>query len=369
MKAINHGNIFEIYDDSLKTFDKLPAKTYIVRFNKMTGFYLESYENLEIKEDKIYGVHMKKVEKVIRTFDKFDRNLGIILSGNKGIGKSLFAKILGNEIVKIGCPLIIIDKFIPGIASYIESIDQEVAVLFDEFDKTFGNIKTSENEADPQAGLLSLFDGISHGKKMFIITCNELRNLNDFLINRPGRFHYHFRFDYPTASEIREYLQDKISEKYYGEITKVISFSEKVNLNYDCLRSIAFELENGEKFEDAITDLNIINLRADRYNISLHYTDGTILTSRNEMLDLFDPNDISYVYLTDNKNQDIVTVEFDASKCVFDSIRGCQVIYGKDVKISYDTGYPKEDIEHLKSLVPDCLIISKTKAQMMHYTV
>ena len=48
---------------------------------------------------------------------------------------------------------------------------------------------------------------------MYIVTCNELRGLNDYILNRPGRFHYHFRFEYPTATEIREYMEDKLEKK------------------------------------------------------------------------------------------------------------------------------------------------------------
>ena len=136
-----------------------------------------------------------------------------------------------------------------------ESIEQEVVVLFDEFDKTFDGIKVSENSASAQASMLSLFDGMSTGKKLFVITCNSLSGMNEYLLNRPGRFHYHFRFNYPTADEIREYLQDKLDKQYWEEIDKVISFSQKVDLNYDCLRAIAFELNMGDKFENAIQDL------------------------------------------------------------------------------------------------------------------
>ena len=63
--------------------------------------------------------------------------------------------------------------------------------------------------------MLTLFDGFSTGKKMFIVTCNSLYDLNDYLVNRPGRFLYHFRFDYPTAEEITQYLQDKLEESFF----------------------------------------------------------------------------------------------------------------------------------------------------------
>ena len=88
MKAIKIGTKIEIYNDTVMTFNELPARTYIVRFEKMSGFYLDEYAEAEIKEDKIYGEHMNKVKKVLRTYRAFNRNLGVILSGFKGIGKS-----------------------------------------------------------------------------------------------------------------------------------------------------------------------------------------------------------------------------------------------------------------------------------------
>ena len=94
MRIIKVGNTFRTYDDSLETFDKLPAQNYVVRFQKNSGFFLEKYADIEIKE-KTYGVHMSKVEKVLKAFPKAEKNLGVILSGNKGIGKSIVCKDIG----------------------------------------------------------------------------------------------------------------------------------------------------------------------------------------------------------------------------------------------------------------------------------
>lgn len=125
-----------------------------------------------------------------------------------------------------------------------------------------------------------MFDGTAQGKKLFIITCNSLYKLNDYLVNRPGRFHYHFRFDYPSPEEIQAYLTDKLRPAYIGEIRKVILFSKKVALNYDCLRAIAFELNLGLPFEKAIQDLNIINLHEECYNVTLHFHGGRTMTAK-----------------------------------------------------------------------------------------
>lgn len=362
MKTINIGNQFEIYDDSLKVFDQLPTQVYIVRFSKMMGFYLERYPDIKINEDKVYGVHINKVQKVMRSFKMFKRNLGIILSGDKGIGKSLFAKLLCIESVKNNLPVIIVDKFYPGIASYLESIEQEIMVMFNEFDKTFGNIKTGENEADPQAGLLTLFDGISPGKKMFVITCNDLNRLNDYLVNRPGRFHYHFRFEYPSADEIREYLTDKLDERYYSEIEKVISFATKVNINYDCLRSIAFELNNGDTFETAIRDLNIVNTESYEYKITAIFTNGNpieMYTAYGKYLDMFnsEPNTVWDF-------NDEIGVIFSPTDAVYVPELVAYCISADKITVTYN-----DAPEDKQQLILSKIIITRKAKRSLHYTI
>lgn len=126
MKAISQGdNTYDIFDDSLRVYDKLPAQPYVVRFSDRRGFYLSKYTEMDINEEKVYGVHLDKVNKVMNSFSEMNRSLGVILSGDKGIGKSLFAKMLSNEAIKNNIPVIVVDTYIGGIASYIESIEQE----------------------------------------------------------------------------------------------------------------------------------------------------------------------------------------------------------------------------------------------------
>lgn len=367
-KIINVKKEYDFYDDSMVVFDKLPAQVYIIRFAKMRGFYLEQYADIEIKEEKIYGVCEEKVAKVLNAFHRANRNLGVILSGDKGIGKSLCAKLLAENAVKRNIPVIIVDKFYPNIAQYIETIEQEVMVLFDEFDKTFANIKTSENEAEPQAGLLSLFDGISQGKKLFVITCNKLNRLNDFLINRPGRFHYHFRFEYPSERETREYLQDKLSPEYWDEIEPVVAFSRKVNLNYDCLRAIAFELNAGDKFSDAIKDMNILNTEDYYYIVKLYFENGYVMTRKNTCLDLFD-DELSF-NLKDAKGRNIVKAKFSGHDCKYDIYKHTNIVNAENLELEYDTYFEDEDdFEEIKQMKPAYMTITRIQSRGMHYDI
>lgn len=298
MHIVESGKRYRIFNNAITTYDQLPPKTYRVDYDPETRIFslLEAHD-FEIPETKIYGQHLDKVKKVLNSMDKMNRNLGVILSGDKGIGKSLFSKCLGLKARKKGIPVILVNEYHEGIANFLEEIEQTVMILFDEYDKTF-----DEKKHNCQAEMLSLFDGVSAGKKLFVITCNEIQSLSQYLINRPGRFHYHFKFLYPTADEIRDYMEDKLDKQYYDEIENVIAFSVRMNLNYDCLRSIAFELNNGLKFQEAINDLNIIRIsQYKNIKIIVEFENQATLSGKIKEWQLYDNTitDMS-IYLPDN---------------------------------------------------------------------
>lgn len=298
MHIVESGKRYRIFNNAITTYDQLPPKTYRVDYDPETRIFslLEAHD-FEIPETKIYGQHLDKVKKVLNSMDKMNRNLGVILSGDKGIGKSLFSKCLGLKARKKGIPVILVNEYHEGIANFLEEIEQTVMILFDEYDKIF-----DEKKHNCQAEMLSLFDGVSAGKKLFVITCNEIQSLSQYLINRPGRFHYHFRFLYPTADEIRDYMEDKLDKQYYDEIENVIAFSVRMNLNYDCLRSIAFELNNGLKFQEAINDLNIIRIsQYKNIKIIVEFENQATLSGKIKEWQLYDNTitDMS-IYLPDN---------------------------------------------------------------------
>lgn len=288
---------------------------------------------MEIKE-KTYGSHCAKVEKVLNAYKSFSRNLGVILSGDKGIGKSLFAKQICLRALEEGYPVIVVDDCYPGIARFLDSIEQECVVLFDEFDKTY----RSNRDRDDQAALLSVFDGTSAGKKLFIATCNELYYLNDYIVNRPGRFHYHIRFDYPTGEEIREYLVDHIDRAYRKDIDRVIEFSRKVSLNYDCLRAIAFEMNMGMGFAEAIADLNIMTTEKESYSVYIVFEDGCSLHNFNYSANLYDyDGTMSNIQFYNDDGKFVLTAYYDKSFVKYDAMNGKILIPAEGIKISSDT--------------------------------
>ncbi len=313
MKIVGTGSTYKIYGDDLHTFDKLPVGVYKADCGQFTGFFLERHPDIKITE-KLYGSHKDKVNKILDAFPKFERNLGVIFSGDKGIGKSVAAKLMTELAVERGLPVILVNEYLPGISNFLNQIEQEVVVIFDEFDKTFEGGRDSEGR-DKQTELLTLLDGFGVGKKLFVVTCNNLYRLNDFLVNRPGRFHYHIVFSYPSDDEIREYLTDKLDTEFHKEIDNVVAFSKRVDLNYDCLRAIAFELNNGLTFAEAIKDLNIVNTDRgyDKYVAFLTLSDGTKMSVKKFEMDSYDT---SMYYIAFDNNKYRIEIHFNPAEAL-----------------------------------------------------
>lgn len=293
MKIVKTGNISRIFPDDLQTFDSLPVGNYKVCFNALMGFYLQDMDSFKMTEQP-YGKHPLKIAKIKKLYQNIDRSVGAILSGRKGMGKSMFARLLSIDFAEsFGMPTLIVTDAHLGITDFIESIKQEVVVLFDEFEKTFdsgegyrhGNDQKPNPHKESQEKMLGLFDGISQTKRLYLVTVNDIRRVNQYMMNRPGRFHYHIQFQHPSADEIELYLKDKLKPEFHHQITIVKRFANRFDLNYDSLRAIAFDLNLGYSFLETMEDLNVSSTESEsvRYTINVYHSDGTVGTAETDI--------------------------------------------------------------------------------------
>lgn len=281
MRIISSGSRYMVFPDDINTHDQLPAGTYRVNFSQNSGFSLERVADLKVGDEKLYGPHKAKMNKVLQRFAESSRSMGIILSGHKGIGKTLSLRILAED---SDLPVILVDQGYPGIVEFIDSIEQETLVIFDEFDKHF---PVSSNEVVSQENFLSLFDGLSAHKRLYAITANRTNHISEYLLNRPGRIHYHFKYSRLSDEEIRSYLEDNVPGISSETIIKVISVAAYARVNFDILRALSFELRMGSSLSEALEDLNFETDRGNRVKFQIHtreHGDVSFYTNTQELL-------------------------------------------------------------------------------------
>lgn len=337
MKVIKNGTTYQLYDSSIEVYDELPIATYKVHYDKNSGWSLIEVDDIQDFKDRVYGPLEKKVDKVLNTFKTFDGNLGILLSGDKGTGKTLFARKLANKMLENYVPVILVNEYIKGIAGFLASIDQTVAVLFDEFDKTFSMGDDVTSIDNPQTEMLTLFDGVYSGNKLFIVTCNDIYELSSYFLNRPGRFHYHLRFRYPTDSEIEVYLRDH--DMSDDVIKSVLTFSRKVKLNYDCLSAIVKEMTISKSFSEAVDDLNIVNSQDSRYKVCYYNYSNNLIATTKEIIDMF--SDEAY-FITTPSQFGCISIGIRSTKAKYDLSKKAYIVCKEDLVTEDNNEYLKD---------------------------
>ena len=165
---LRNGSTFRPSDEAnLDLHKALPAGNYIIKEDQFGNMFFETVDSFEFK-GKRYGDNIKNCDRIMSTFLKRDASTGVMLTGEKGSGKSLLAKTISIEAAAQGIPTLIInapwhgDKF----NKFIQDIEQPCIVLFDEFEKVY--------DSDEQESMLTLLDGVFPSKKLFILTCNDL---------------------------------------------------------------------------------------------------------------------------------------------------------------------------------------------------
>ncbi|WP_051846916.1 AAA family ATPase [Streptomyces sp. NRRL F-5053] len=254
------GGQFRFYDDTVQIYDQLPVATYTIDFSPTSGYSLRQVAPLAPVAETVYGSHTDRVKRIVRGYDAMDRSVGVILSGDKGMGKSLMIRMLAEAArSQLNLPTVLVQHATPGLASFLDELGEAI-VVFDEFEKVFSadeDSNAADEDSNAQNQFLSLFDGMSATKRLYVVSVNELHRVSAYMLNRPGRFHYHMSFEYPETEAVAQYVRDQVQDVTEDQIEEVVDFSRKFDINFDHLRAIAFELSLGEPFADFIGDLNI----------------------------------------------------------------------------------------------------------------
>jgi len=252
--------VLDLMDGTLS--EMLKPAIYRVVFNKFTGFFLEKEYDVFKVPAKVYGNVTRKAGKIINTYKDRDRSTGILLTGDKGSGKTMLAEVVCNQLIGEGVPVIMITERFVGsdFTSFIDSLGV-IVLFFDEFGKTYPPAKDYNEEVDTQESLLSLMDGGSRQRRLVILTENRDSDINEFMRSRPGRIYYHLKYDKLEEATIKEYLKDQVTLE--AEIADyIVDASRKMRFfSFDILQAIVEEyLRYGgglDGIEEVLNDLNI----------------------------------------------------------------------------------------------------------------
>ena len=190
---------------------------------------------------KLYGIDEKLVKHILDTYNKqpSKRNLGVLLNGAKGTGKTVTAKILAN---RLGLPVILCDRPYTGLANFLAGIAHDCVFFFDEFEKNF-RLKCDDNEDCAGEDLLSIMDGVYNTDHchVFLLTTNKLK-VNDNLLSRPSRIRYLKSFGEVIDRKIlEEFVDDNLLYKEFKE--EIMEFIDSLTMStIDIVKSIVEEV-------------------------------------------------------------------------------------------------------------------------------
>lgn len=236
--------------------EELPTAIYKIDKNPMTGeLYLSQVQESFDFPYKVYGIETGFINRVAKTYQDTKGNLGILLNGVKGTGKTVTSKQICN---KLKLPVLLVHTPYEGIPNFINNIQQDVIVFVDEFEKVYH---------DRDHSVLSIMDGaMDNGfRRVFLLTTNELY-INSNMIQRPGRIRYLKTYSDLSLEAIMEIVDDKLVHKKLREAT-IEFISELEIITVDIVKAIVEEVNIHEEDPKLFKDVFNVKTIEDKVNV------------------------------------------------------------------------------------------------------
>lgn len=245
-------------------FEKLENVIYKVGLDVFERPYLAKVADNFTFDYKLYGLESDLIKRVLKTYNATDHgNLGILLNGLKGTGKTVTSKQIANQLNQ---PIIIVGENKAQFPPFLNSIPQNITIFIDEYEKTFGNA----------SNMLTIMDGASNSeyRRVFLLTTNELR-VESNMIQRPGRVRYLKTFDHLKPVIIKEIIDDILIHKQFtDECVQFISSLETITV--DIVKAVLNEVNIHEEAPTAFESIFNVKKLKGKYNVSIREEDGTL---------------------------------------------------------------------------------------------
>lgn len=226
---IQTGSTYRLSSNDFTTLGKLQPGIYQLCQDSHEQLYLERKSDKFMLPEKVYDMESEFINYVAKTYNSINKNLGILLHGYQGTGKTITAKILCNM---LNLPVIIVSNAYRNIPEFINDIPNNCILFFDEFEKTFHKENTM---------LLSVIDGVQTSglRHLYILTANTM-DINQYFMSRPSRIRYIKGFQSISMNTVREYCEDNLVDK--SQMPALIKYAMRRNhLTMDILTSMVEE--------------------------------------------------------------------------------------------------------------------------------
>jgi len=245
-------DVVNLHEGHLK--DTFSPGVYVIK-QDMSGLFLQKDMDKFDMPERIYGSTNRRAEKIMNTFSQREGTTGVLLTGVKGAGKTFLMKKVGNLAIEAGLPVILVNDPYTGsdFISFLNSFG-ECVIIFDEFAK---NYKRNGGE-NGQESLLTLFDGVSSGKRIIMLSENNSYDISHLYKDRPSRVYYAYRYEKIEKDMVKEYCEDNLVNKDFT--SKILLLSDRsYEFSFDILQSVVEECNRypDEDFDEIIADLNI----------------------------------------------------------------------------------------------------------------
>lgn len=264
MSWIQTGNTYRSAIGDVFNVESLPKGIYDIDFAPFTGWSITKTADEFTFNYKIYDLETDFINHVITAFNNCESNLGVLMYGTRGSGKSASAKIICN---KINLPIFVIkpvqDMSTSNLIDYISTFNFDCVFLFDEFEKNFSKEDSS---------ILSIMDGVytSKYRRLFILTTNNL-SVNENLLSRPSRIRYLKEFGNLSLDAINNYLDDNLSKENYEHKDEIISYIDTLEIStIDILKCIVDEIRIFG-YDEFIKSKKFFNTKTNSYNYYIRY--------------------------------------------------------------------------------------------------
>lgn len=324
MKFLKRGNEVDFVETAeLSVTDSLPTGTYLLKSAEMRGFYLEKVADFG-DAGRIYGDAMYVADMIYNGFTSRSVSTGALLHGYKGTGKTSLVKLIAQKASADEKSVIMINEPFRGsdFNSLFDKLPDSV-VVFDEFEKVY---KQQEQES-----LLTIFDGTTSTKCLFLLTANNYNSVNTHLINRPGRLLYSIEFSGLTKAVIDEYLEVNLVHAIHAaDIRKV--FSVFSGTTFDMMKGVVDEVNRTNRPATELLPYLNIDISGDRYT---QYS--AIIEREGKLFDnhvMVDQNPLGKntvnVFFDSDSDESSTYTDFNLSIADFIEIKGTNLLYAKD---------------------------------------